>query len=61
MASAGVVTAAAHPSPESVVEKVKDTVGLGNAVDMEGVVEQFIDAIAQHRHWSREQKDMVPA
>jgi catalase len=29
--------------------------------DMDAFAEQFIEAIAQHRHWSREQKDMVPA
>jgi hypothetical protein len=30
-------------------------------VNMNDVAEQFIEAIAQHRHWSREKKDMVPA
>jgi catalase len=31
------------------------------AADLDAVAEQFIEAIAQHRHWAREQKDMVPA
>ena len=29
--------------------------------DLDPVAGQFIEAIAQHRHWSRDQKDMVPA
>jgi catalase len=29
--------------------------------DLDAIAEQFIQAIAQHRHWSREEKDRVPA
>lgn len=56
----GIVTAR-NGAPESVVEKVKDAVGLGDEASLGSVAEKFIEAIGQHRHWGREQKDQVPA
>ncbi|HSL30423.1 MAG TPA: catalase-related domain-containing protein, partial [Anaerolineales bacterium] len=32
-----------------------------SSADLAPAAGQFIEAIAQHRHWSREKKDMVPA
>lgn len=32
-----------------------------NSDDIENFSEAFMEAIAQHRHWNREQKEMVPA
>ncbi len=57
----GVITAAAFDHPESMLEKVKDTIGLGHDTNLTAVAEQFIAAITQDRHWTRTTKDMVPA
>jgi catalase len=34
---------------------------IGRDLRADDVAEEFIKAIAQHRHWSREMKDAVPA
>lgn len=39
----------------------KGVVTVSNTSDMQSVAQQFIEAIAQHRHWMREHKEMVPA
>jgi catalase len=57
----GVVTAEATSTSESILEKVADTVGLGSVVKMNAVTDPFVEAIAQHRHWGRNKKAMVPA
>jgi catalase len=36
-------------------------VTLRSAVDLNDFTQQFIEAIARHRHWARAQKDQVPA
>ncbi len=32
-----------------------------NASEMNALAQAFVESIAQHRHWSREQKDQIPA
>ena len=34
---------------------------LGVVVDGADFNEKFIEAIAQHRHWARHDKDLIPA
>ncbi|MFN3652006.1 MAG: catalase [Armatimonadota bacterium] len=56
----GVVTWREKAGDTSLVEKVKDAVGLSG----DGVAEAataFVAAIAAHRHWDRVQKEQVPA
>ncbi len=43
----------------SVTDRVKSAVGLGD--DLNSFAEQFIEALAEHRHWGRTQKELVPA
>ncbi len=57
----GIITFRQSSSEESLMEKVKDTVGLGDSGGISELTQQFIEAIAQHRHWTREHKNMVPA
>lgn len=60
--SQGIVTTRLSPAEaESVVEKVKESMGLGNQSDADMFSTHFIDAIAQHRHWTRDTKSTVPA
>jgi hypothetical protein len=42
------------------VETVEGVI-IGRDARMEDVAAEFIKAVAQHRHWSREIKDRVPA
>jgi catalase len=56
--SLGVVTVA---GPESMADRVKGAVGMGEKTGPGGFETRFLEALAQHRHWGREQKDMVPA
>lgn len=46
---------------EEQLQSDKGVVTVRNATDMHAVAQQFIQAIAQHRHWMREHKEMVPA
>jgi catalase len=46
---------------EEQLKSDKGVVTVRNASDMQSVAQQFIQAIAQHRHWMREHKEMVPA
>ncbi|WP_276495709.1 catalase [Pontibacter litorisediminis] len=39
----------------------KGVVTAGNDADADEFAERFIEAIKKHRHWDREEKDMVPA
>jgi catalase len=43
------------------VQSEKGVVTLAGGSDMHSAAEAFIQAIAQHRHWVREQKEKVPA
>ncbi|MDQ4044758.1 MAG: catalase [Chloroflexota bacterium] len=58
VAEHGVVTLR-NGNGRSVTDRVKSAVGLGD--EMDGFAEQFIEALAEHRHWGRTQKEMVPA
>jgi len=40
---------------------VDEGVIIGRDARVDDVAAEFIKAIAQHRHWSREMKDHVPA
>jgi hypothetical protein len=40
---------------------VKGAVGLEEGCGVAGFAPRFVEALAQHRHWRRETKDMVPA
>ena len=46
---------------EEQLKSDQGVVTVANTSDMQSVAQQFIQAIAQHRHWAREQKEMVPA
>jgi catalase len=56
--SLGVVTVA---GTESLTDKVKGAVGLEEGTGQGGFLRQFLDALARHRHWGRDQKERVPA
>jgi hypothetical protein len=43
------------------LEQVKSAVGLDNGASIDGLAKQFIQAIEEHRHWTRARKDQVPA
>ena len=57
----GVVTLRNATDPAWVASKVKGAIGVGSAAYMGEFTEQFMQAIGQHRLWSRSMKDMVPA
>ena len=43
------------------VQENLGVVTAGSQSDLQAFAKKFIEAIAQHRHWNREQKDIVPA
>ncbi len=43
------------------IQSDKGVVTAPAASDMQSFAQQFIQAIAQHRHWMRDHKEMVPA
>ena len=47
--------------PEGKLTADTGVVTFGSGADREGAAQEFIRAIAQHRHWDRQKKDMVPA
>ena len=57
IAGAGMVEAQSSVSMTS----EKGVVTALNGADLNAVAEAFIEVIAQHRHWTRTQKEMVPA
>lgn len=54
------VNIAGSQNTEAVVAH-KGVVTSRSGVDLNGFSQQFIQAIAQHRHWAREEKELVPA
>jgi catalase len=53
----------AIPEPKTENNQIVANEGviIGRDARVDDVAEEFIKAIAQHRHWSREMKDQVPA
>jgi catalase len=45
----------------SVTDRVKGAVGVSGSSGLSGFTERFLAAAAQHRHWGREQSEMIPA
>ena len=58
VAEQGVVTLR-NGNGGSVTDRVKSAVGIGD--DLDGFAGKFVEALAEHRHWGRTQKEMVPA
>jgi len=56
--SLGVVTVA---GAESMADRVKGAVGMSENTGIGGFTQRFVEALAQHRHWGREQSEVVPA
>jgi len=56
--SLGVVTVAGE---ESAVDRVRGAVGMEERTGLGGFTGRFREAVAQHRHWGRDQTEMVPA
>jgi catalase len=56
--SLGVVSVAGS---ESATDRVKGAVGLDEKSGLGGFVARFLESLAQHRHWGREQAESVPA
>ena len=56
---AGVVMV--DPKLSDQITSEKGVITALNGADMNAVAEAFIGAIAQHRHWTRSQKELVPA
>jgi catalase len=56
--SLGVVTVA---GAESMADRVKGAVGMDENTGLGGFTRRFVEALAQHRHWGREQSEAVPA
>lgn len=52
--------AMARPGAEGVASEM-GIVSVQNTSDLKPFINNFIQAIAQHRHWDRDMKDMVPA
>ncbi len=58
VAEHGVVTLR-NGNGRSVTDRVKSAVGIGD--DLDSFAEKFVEALTEHRHWGRTQKEMVPA
>lgn len=56
--SLGVVTVA---GPEAVADRLKGVVGMAEGTGPGAFTARFLEALAQHRHWGRNQSDMLPA
>jgi catalase len=54
----GVVSVAGDGSRS---DRVRGAVDLGESTGVGGFVSLFLDALAQHRHWGRDQSERVPA
>jgi catalase len=55
------ITGVALAESQGQVQSDKGVVTVPDGSDMESVAQEFTQAIAQHRHWMRAQKEMVPA